>query len=135
MAGPYQVNVGGVRGYWTDAPGSRFLASLLSPAKGGSQNVAVGLVELPPRTEPPLHVHAANVEEIWYVISGAGRLQVGDSVCDAKVGDVIYGPGEVPHRLLNPGDAPLKALFILSPPGDELPIEKNTAQRGATQGS
>jgi|GEM_PF-589247 len=131
MAELYKVNVSEVPGYWTGQPGRRFLASCLSPAKGGSKNVSIGLVELPPHTEPSEHMHASCVEEIWYIISGCGKLQVGDDWLNAETGDILYGPGGIPHRLVNTGDQPLKALWILSPPGDEVPVEKNTVSRNS----
>jgi mannose-6-phosphate isomerase-like protein (cupin superfamily) len=38
-------------------------------------------------------------DEVYYVISGTGRITVGDEVRDVRPGSVIFVAATVPHRL------------------------------------
>jgi mannose-6-phosphate isomerase-like protein (cupin superfamily) len=37
-------------------------------------------------------------DEVYYVISGAGRITVGDEVRDVRAGSVVFVAATVPHR-------------------------------------
>lgn len=37
-------------------------------------------------------------DEVYYVVSGAGRITVGDEVCDVKPGSIVFVAAGVPHR-------------------------------------
>ena len=59
---------------------------------------------------PVLHTHPYT--ETFIVIEGYGRYQVGDQVIDAKAGDVLIGPPDVPHRFSNLGPGRLRTVDI-----------------------
>lgn len=59
---------------------------------------------------PVLHTHP--YAETFIVIEGHGRYQVGDAVIDAKVGDVLIGPPNVPHKFSNLGPGRLRTVDI-----------------------
>lgn len=44
----------------------------------------------------PLHVHNAQ-DEIFYVIDGSYKFQIGDDLYDLTIGDSIFLPRQVPH--------------------------------------
>ena len=79
------------------------------------------LVEHPiePRTlAAPIHTHR-HEEEYTFVLEGAVGVQVGKEVRIARPGDLVFKPRNVPHAFWNPGDAPARALEIISPAGFE----------------
>ena len=39
-------------------------------------------------------------DEIWYVLSGEIKAQIGNKVNNAKVGDIIYVPKQKKHRII-----------------------------------
>jgi quercetin dioxygenase-like cupin family protein len=51
------------------------------------------------RGGPPLHLHP-NQDEIFYVIEGEYRFQVGDDEYAMKSGDTIFLPRNVPHAFV-----------------------------------
>jgi quercetin dioxygenase-like cupin family protein len=63
----------------------------------------------------PLHTHERE-DEYTYVLEGEVGVQVGDEILIARPGDLILKPRGVPHAFWNAGDAPARALEIISPP-------------------
>ncbi len=104
-----------------DAP--RTLYTLIEPKIRDTEHFAMGLEEIDPNSEIPMHSHS-EAEEIIFVFGGEGKAYVGDEVADLKPGAVIYLPPNVEHRFVNTGDAPLWITWTLSPPGFEKQIRK-----------
>ena len=55
-------------------------------------------------------------EEFAYVLEGTLRLWIGDTICDLNPGASLHFKSTVRHRLENPGDNPMVALWVLIPP-------------------
>jgi quercetin dioxygenase-like cupin family protein len=51
------------------------------------------------------------------VLEGEIGVQVGDEVSGARAGDLVFKPRGDPHAFWNAGDAPARALEIISPAG------------------
>ncbi len=66
----------------------------------------------------PLHTHERE-DEYTYVLEGEVGVQVGNEVRVARPGDLVFKPRGVPHAFWNAGDAPARALEIISPAGFE----------------
>ena len=66
----------------------------------------------------PLHVHERE-DEYTFVLEGEVGVQVGEEVAVARPGDFVLKPRGVPHAFWNAGDAPARALEIISPAGFE----------------
>ena len=95
--------------------GVRFMVG--SAQSGGT----FALVEHPigPRAlASPLHTHERE-DEYTYVLEGEVGVQVGDEVRVARTGDLVFKPKGVPHAFWKSGDAPARALEIISPAGFE----------------
>ena len=60
------------------------------------------------------HFHT-ETEEVYYVLEGAGRMTVGESVREVSAGDAVYIPRGATHTLENTGDAPLRLLLVCGP--------------------
>jgi len=55
-------------------------------------------------------------DQILYVASGDGEVQVGDETAECHPGDVILIPAQTEHDVRNRGDEPLRMLSIYAPP-------------------
>ncbi len=53
------------------------------------------------------------------MLEGEVGVQVGNEVRVARPGDLVFKPRGVPHAFWNAGDAPARALEIISPAGFE----------------
>ncbi|MEM6898209.1 MAG: cupin domain-containing protein [Pseudomonadota bacterium] len=63
---------------------------------------------------PTLHVHP--YDEIFTIQEGKARFTVGEMTIDAKAGDIVFGPANIPHGYQNLGPGRLDSLDIhLSP--------------------
>lgn len=61
-----------------------------------------------------LHAHE-ETEEIFYVISGTGRAQIGDDEVTLTPGHFMWVPPHTAHGITNTGTEPLKFLIIAYP--------------------
>jgi mannose-6-phosphate isomerase-like protein (cupin superfamily) len=77
----------------------------------------VFIVVLEPGEAPPLHVHH-DTEQVFYVLEGAGLLQIGDSErCAVAAGNVVRIPPGTHHRISCVGDTTLRYLSVDCFPG------------------
>ena len=78
----------------------------------------VFIVELAPGEAPPLHQHD-DTEQIFYVLTGQGRLEIGSEAdsYNVTIGDVVRIPPETPHRIHCVGDETLRYLAVDCFPG------------------
>lgn len=123
------------RGIWTGGENNRFLCTFLTPfLHEPIEGLSVGMVIVPPNTYGGLHEHD-KAQEIWYVVEGKGKIQIGDEVRDIAPGCLVYGPKQVRHQIINDqAEGDLKALLILCPGGDEKNIVDNLEDRGMAYG-
>jgi mannose-6-phosphate isomerase-like protein (cupin superfamily) len=82
----------------------------------GSFSLAIATVD--PGGGPPLHVHERE-DETCVVLSGTIEVTIGDRVETLGVGDCVFLPPGIPHRLHNPGPAPAQMFMLVHPPGLE----------------
>jgi mannose-6-phosphate isomerase-like protein (cupin superfamily) len=128
------VRIRDVAGFVTGHPAARELKVLLSPSLHPLHNVSVGVMTLPPGNSSGLHHHALT-EEMWYIISGHGQVRIGDEVQRVEPEMIVLGPPGIPHGFVNDGDEPLRALWIISPAGDEKPILDGLAAQQSGKGT
>jgi quercetin dioxygenase-like cupin family protein len=82
----------------------------------GGQMTIVEITE-PPGMEAPLHVHHTEDEGFW-ILEGDVTFYVGDATIEARAGDYVFGPRDIPHRF-TVGDSGCRMLFIFTPGGIE----------------
>ncbi|MEM3434035.1 MAG: cupin domain-containing protein [Candidatus Methanomethyliaceae archaeon] len=108
-----------VEGLWTLPPHRRQLKVLLSPAlQKVSQFLSVGLVIIPPGEAGHPHRHIKE-QEAWYIISGQGKLRVGQEEAVLAPDTLVVAPPGEEHQIINDGQEILKALFFFTPAGPE----------------
>ena len=59
--------------------------------------------------------HHLETEEVYYILSGAGRMTVGDEAREVTAGDAIFIPLGQSHRLENIGPEPMTLLLVCGP--------------------
>jgi len=92
---------------------------VLLKATGAQTAGTFGVIELRARQgfASPLHVHQ-NDDEIFVVLEGDVRFQLGEAVTEATDGALVYGPREVGHAFRV--DSPeARLLLIFGPAGTE----------------
>jgi len=112
------VNANDVEGYEAGEPYRRRLKCLISPALQDVKHVGIGMVVLPPGSKSTPHPHESE-EETWYVVSGRGKITIGEETAAIKPDTVVVAPPGKTHAIDNDGDEPLKMLWIFTPPGPE----------------
>lgn len=81
---------------------------------------------------PTHHVHFEQ-DEWWYVLSGQFLIRVGDVIHEAKAGDSVFGPRNVPHSFAKVGEGEGKLLMIFQPAGKMEECFRKISE-GATKG-
>lgn len=69
---------------------------------------------LPPGAAVGRHYHT-ETEEIYYILSGAGRMTVGAEAREVSAGDAVYIPRGSTHTLENTGPEPMTILLVCGP--------------------
>src|SRR2546430_1886868 len=72
---------------------------------------------LPPGARVARHHHQAT-EEVYYILSGHGRMTVGAEERAVAAGDAVFIPRETSHTLANTGPEPLVLLLVCGPAYD-----------------
>ncbi len=98
---------------FTTLDGSQ-IRELAGPAWTPARNQSLAEATLPPRGETAEHYHPQS-EELYYFVSGAGRMRLGDDEGDVTAGDCVVIPPGTPHKLFNNGDTPLVLLCCCAP--------------------
>ena len=93
------------------------LAEIKATAADTGGQMAIVEVTEHPGAEAPLHVHHRDDEAFW-ILEGEVTFVVGDETIEAKAGDYVFGPRDIPHRF-TVGDRGCRMLFILVPGGIE----------------
>ncbi|GAB3011812.1 cupin domain-containing protein [Spirosoma pulveris] len=65
---------------------------------------------------PALHTHF-DQDEMWYVLEGEFLIKVGEVIYQAKAGDSVFGPRNVPHCFAKIGTGNGRLLMTFQPAG------------------
>ena len=66
---------------------------------------------------PPLHTHTKE-DELFIVVQGEYKFQIGDKITEHKAGDIIFGPRNIKHTFMSKGNNG-KTLVLTAPAGFE----------------
>lgn len=78
-----------------------------------ADTLSLGLYALPAGDEDPQQPHTE--DEIYYVVSGAGRLRVGDEDRAVRAGSLVFVGAGVSHRFHSIRED-LTVLVVFAPP-------------------
>jgi uncharacterized cupin superfamily protein len=98
-----------------EAPHKRVIRHLAAPWNVGTKNVWVGTSAVEPGFTSNEHAHG-DQEEIFYCVSGRGKIRVDGEECRVEIGDLVYAPPGSTHQLINDGAEIFKVLAVVSPP-------------------
>jgi mannose-6-phosphate isomerase-like protein (cupin superfamily) len=127
-----------IKGIKAPPPHKRILKLAVSPDTIGSKNISVGLSIIPPGSSSNPHIHKGE-EEVFYVVSGKGKVMLNRKKFNIKPGTFIYiKPGTL-HQLINTGKEVLKVHWAESPPHvtstlykvHKIPKPKTTSKKSA----
>jgi quercetin dioxygenase-like cupin family protein len=85
-------------------------------ADTGGQMTILEVTERPGE-EGPLHVHHTEDEAFW-ILEGSATFEIGDQTIEARAGDYVFGPRDIPHRF-TVGPEGCRMLFVFTPGGFE----------------
>ncbi|MHB0885778.1 MAG: cupin domain-containing protein [Bacillota bacterium] len=111
--------------------GAQMMQVVMDPEAGGSSRLTIGRSHWPAGGSGPLHAHEG-WEEMFYVLSGEGQLQVGEERYALRPGMVVGVPERVPHCVAWVGEKGLEMVFLLAPgvPGRVLSPAAAASRRG-----
>lgn len=104
-------------------PGALF--HFLATGEQTSNQFALIYIEVHKGNEPPAHTHK-NEDESYYILEGQIRFWIGDKVYDAKAGDFVHLPKNIPHRFEILSDY-VKEVMWIAPAGLEKWFWDNSA--------
>ncbi len=96
-------------------PSGTELRVLLDTTGEGEGRMSLAVERLRPGQHTCPHWHA-HLEEIYFIIQGRGRMEIGPETCDVRAGDAILIPLRQVHCLTNTGDEDLVLLCPVAPP-------------------
>jgi mannose-6-phosphate isomerase-like protein (cupin superfamily) len=86
----------------------------------GSHQLGAWQAEFPPQTAGV--PHHMSVEEVFRVLSGRLRIEIGNEVADVASGDVVVVPARSRFRVSNESDD-VASAWIVTPLGKEFRLE------------
>jgi quercetin dioxygenase-like cupin family protein len=95
-------------------PGRDLIFKVTGEDTGGAFDYFI--VEVGPKSGPPLHVHHKQ-EETIHVRKGRYKVRIGDTLYYLDEGGFAYLPSDVPHAFLNLTDAPGEIIVVYTPGG------------------
>ena len=96
----------------------RTLYPCIEPGTTASRHFSMGLQQVDPHSEIPLHSHD-DFEEILFVFGGRATATVGDETAEIVPGSVVFIPPRTNHGFVNDHDEPLWITWTFSPQGFE----------------
>jgi mannose-6-phosphate isomerase-like protein (cupin superfamily) len=98
---------------FTTLDGSQ-IRELAGPSWTAARNQSLAEATVPAGGETAEHYHP-DTEELYYFVSGAGRMRLGDEEAEIRAGDCVVIPPGTQHKLLNPHGEPLVLLCCCAP--------------------
>ena len=80
-----------------------------------ARNQSLAEARVPPGAETTEHFHRAS-EEVYYFVSGEGRMRLGEDESSVRPGEAVVIPPGARHKVWNPGPKTLVFLCCCAPP-------------------
>ena len=95
----------------------RVLAVQVTPDRGTSSDIAMGVAALPSGFSTPDHTHRA--EEIATVLRGSGCITIEDTTIEVAPGSLVVTPPHAHHVTTAGPDGPMVVFWMYAPAGSE----------------
>ena len=89
---------------------------LMQEGDTATNNLSIAWVEVEPGSQQQPHHHAP--EQAYIVVSGRGRIKVGDETAEVQEGDLLYIPPNVEHAVENNETGKLVYVSVTVPAFD-----------------
>jgi quercetin dioxygenase-like cupin family protein len=89
------------------------IVNILVSAEQSNNSLFIAEFEFLPSSEPPRHVHTIE-DEFIFVKEGEVTFFCGDEIIQAKPGDSVFLPKNIPHHFIITSPC-VKALFVTTP--------------------
>ena len=84
---------------------------LIDPETSPSKNLKMGYTIVYPTGKTTGHSHD-DMEEVYFVLSGKGKMVIGEETFPIQAGDAFYVPLGAFHTTYNTGIEPLRILWV-----------------------
>jgi mannose-6-phosphate isomerase-like protein (cupin superfamily) len=91
--------------------------TLISGERTASEALSLGVAQIPPGETLIRHYHAP--PEVYYVIAGAGVVEIDGAAFDVGPGSAVFIPGNASHRFTNTGASVVQFVYVF--PVDAFP--------------
>lgn len=98
----------------TDLPGGSWVCELVSGPLNGAAATMLGFSTWAPGADTVQLVHG--VDELCYIVSGAGKLSIGPELVTYHAGQAVLIPAGVPHGVVNDTDESMSMVYVFSHP-------------------
>ncbi len=92
-----------------------FIREIIRPERQGSRNMSLAEAVIPPGEATFRHYHLQS-EEIYYILTGEGMIELEGQQQHVRPGDAVFIPPRTEHGAKCLGDTPLRLLCVCSPP-------------------
>jgi len=98
----------------TDLPDGSWVCELVSGPMNGAAATMLGFSTWLPGADTRQLVH--EVDELCYIVSGEGKLSIGEERVAYRAGQAVLVPAGVPHGVVNDSDGPMSMVYVFSYP-------------------
>lgn len=84
---------------------------LIDPEDSPSKNLTMGFTVIYPTGKTTGHAHS-DMEEVYYILSGRGKMAIGEDEFPIKAGDALYVPFGEYHVTFNTGNEPMAMVWV-----------------------
>jgi len=84
---------------------------LIDPENSPSKNLTMGFTVIYPTGKTTGHAHS-DMEEVYYILSGRGKMAIGEDEFPIKAGDALYVPFGEYHVTFNTGNEPMAMVWV-----------------------
>jgi mannose-6-phosphate isomerase-like protein (cupin superfamily) len=84
---------------------------LIDPENSPSSNLTMGYTVIYPTGKTTGHAHS-DMEEVYFILSGKGKMAVGEDEFEIQAGDSFYIPFGEFHVTYNTGNQPLAMVWV-----------------------
>jgi len=95
-------------------PHGTYIAPLIDRSTSDITGCSLAEETLPPGMAVKPHYHKTH-EEIYYLITGVGRMRVADEWQEVSAGDAVYIPVNSVHSLENTGTEDIRLVVVVGP--------------------